>query len=143
MRQAGDQVLLGLEAGRRAGEKILAGGSALAVYLGDPALHLAGQLQAIRLIEQGRVQATARLFVMGQGAAVEDRIALAAGGDQPGLGQNLQVVADPRLANGENLRQFQHAEGVVAQRAQDIQAQRIAAGLAQGGEGVDGLEGQM
>ena len=142
LRQAGDQVLLGLEAGRRAGEKILAGGGALAMHLGNPPAHHGGQGQAVDFFEQGQVQAAAELFVMGQGAAVENRIAFAPGGHQAGLGQHLEVVADAGLADGKDLRQFQHAEGVVAQGAQHIQAQRITAGLAQGGEGIDGLEGR-
>jgi hypothetical protein len=44
------------------------------------------------------------------------------------------VVAHARLADVENLRQFQHAERIVGQRAQYVQAQRVATGLAQGGQ---------
>jgi hypothetical protein len=51
-------------------------------------------------------------------------------------------MTDAGLADGKDLRQFQHAEGVVAQGSQHIQAQRIATGLAQGSEGVDGFEGR-
>ncbi len=62
----------------------------------------------------------------------QERVALAARRHQPGLGQHLEVVAHARLADGEDLRQLQHAERIVGQRAQDIQPQRITAGLAQG-----------
>lgn len=53
------------------------------------------------------------------------------------------MVAHARLAGGEDLRQLQHAERVVGQRAQDIQAQRVAGGLAQGGQFVDGLTAEL
>ncbi|MCY1174326.1 hypothetical protein D9M73_145240 [compost metagenome] len=69
---------------------------------------------------------------MGQGATVENRIAFTAGGDQVSLGQHLEVMTHARLADAEDLRQFQYAERIVGQSAQDIQAQGIAAGLAQG-----------
>ena len=89
------------------------------------------------------MQAAAQLFALSQGAAIEDRIAFAACGHQPSLRQDFQVMADAGLTRGENLRQLQYTERVVGQGAQNIQAQRITAGLAQGGEGVDRLEGQM
>ena len=95
-------------------------------------LHVGRQGQVVHFFEQRRVQLAAQQFGVGQGAAVENRIAFAAGRHQVGLGQHLEVVAHARLADGEDLRQFQHAERIVGQRAQDIQAQRIAAGLAQG-----------
>ncbi|MNL80544.1 hypothetical protein D3C87_2074280 [compost metagenome] len=41
-------------------------------------------------------------------------------------------MAHAGLADAEDLRQFQYAERVVGQCAQNIQPQRIAAGLAQG-----------
>ncbi len=76
------------------------------------------------------MQLAAEQLGVGQGAAVKNRIAFAAGGHQVGLGQDLQVMAHARLADGEDLRQFQHAEGIVGQHPQDVQAQRIASGLA-------------
>ncbi|MNE78969.1 hypothetical protein D3C80_1754180 [compost metagenome] len=45
-------------------------------------------------------------------------------------------MAHARLTGAEDLRQFQHAERVVGQHAQYVQPQRIAAGLAQGGQFV-------
>ncbi|MNF83945.1 hypothetical protein D3C84_662840 [compost metagenome] len=78
------------------------------------------------------MQLTAEQFGVGQGAAIKDRVAFAARRHQISLGQYLEVVAHAGLANAENLRQFQNTERIVGQRAQYIQAQRIAAGLAQG-----------
>jgi hypothetical protein len=130
--QTGDQVLLGAKFFLHAREEILAGGGALALHQGHARLHWGWQQQRFHFIEQGHVQLTAELLAIGQGAAVEDRVAFAAGGDQAGLGQHFQVVAHARLADGENLRQFEHAEGIVGQGPQHIQPQRIAAGLAQG-----------
>jgi hypothetical protein len=101
-------------------------------------LHVIGQRQVVDIVQQGSVQAA-----IGQGTSVEDRVAFAARGDQAGLGQDLEVVAHARLADGEDLRQFQHAERIVAQCAQHVEAQRITAGLAQGGELVAGVELQL
>lgn len=140
LRQAGDQVLLGLETLGAASEKVAAGGGPLLVYLGDTLAHLGGQQQAVDFLQQRGMQSAAGTLGMGQGAAVEDRIAFAARCHQAGLGQYLEVMAHPRLADGEDLRQFQHAERVIAQGAQNVQAQAIARGLAQGGQQVGGLE---
>ena len=78
------------------------------------------------------MQLAAEQVGVGQGAAVKNCIAFAARGYQVGLGQHLQMVAHAGLADGEDLRQFQYAEGIVGQRTQDVQAQRVPSGLAQG-----------
>ncbi|CAM5532574.1 hypothetical protein SSTU70S_04029 [Stutzerimonas stutzeri] len=140
LRQAGEQVLAGLEAAGHAREEVLAGGAALRVDGGDASLYLGGQLQLIDFFEQRRVQFAAEAVALRQVAPVEDRVAFAAGGQQAGLGQHLQMVTHAGLADGEDLRQFQYAERVAGQRPQHVQAQRIAAGLAQGGERIAGVE---
>ncbi|MCY1181876.1 hypothetical protein D9M73_224080 [compost metagenome] len=71
---------------------------------------------------------------IGQGTAVEDGVAFAAGCHEVGLSQHLEMMAHARLADVEDLRQLQHAERVVGQGAQYVQAQRIATGFAQGGQ---------
>ncbi|MCY1352926.1 hypothetical protein D9M69_392510 [compost metagenome] len=134
LRQSCDQVLLGLEFFRRTGEEVAADRFTLGVHLGDAPGDLGRQFQFVHLGQQGRVQHAADPLVLRQGAAVEDRVAFAAGGHQVRLGQHLEVMTHARLAGGEDLRQFQHAERVVGQRAQHVEAQRIAAGLAQGGQ---------
>ena len=78
------------------------------------------------------MQLAAQQIGVGQGATVENRIAFTTGRHQIGLGQNLEVMTHAGLADAEDLRQFQYAERIVGQRAQYIQPQRIAAGLAQG-----------
>ncbi|MNN46793.1 hypothetical protein D3C81_1611890 [compost metagenome] len=80
------------------------------------------------------MQGAADPLVLRQGAAIEDRIAFAPRGHQSRLGQYLEVMAHAGLAGGEDLRQLQYAEGVVGQHPQHIQPQRVAAGLAQGGQ---------
>jgi len=50
------------------------------------------------------------------------------------------VVAHAGLTDGEDLRQLEHAERVTGQRPQYVQTQCIAAGLAQGGERITGVE---
>ncbi len=80
------------------------------------------------------MQPAAKVVALGQGAAIEDRIAFSARRQQASLGQYLEVMADAGLSGGKNLRQLEHAERVAGQRAQYVQPQRIAAGLAQGGE---------
>ncbi len=82
------------------------------------------------------MQLAAQLLGMRQGAAIEDRVALAASCHQTGLGQHLEVMAHARLADAEDLCQLQYAKRIVGERAQYIQTQRIAAGLAQGGQFV-------
>ena len=89
--------------------------------------------------QQRAVQGAAEQLAMWQGAAVEHRVAFAPGGQQAGLGEYLEMMAHPRLADGKDLRQLEHAEGVAGQHAQHVQAQRIATGLAQGGELVAGV----
>jgi len=90
------------------------------------------------------VQAAAQLFALSQGTAIENRIAFAAGGDQAGLGQDLEVVADAGLAGGENLRQFQYAERVVGQGAQDSSGASHHRWPCTGrSRAVDGLKGQI
>ena len=86
--------------------------------------------------QQRRVQRAAGAFGQGQRTSVEDRVAFAARRHQPGLGQHLEVVAHARLADGEDLRQLQHAERIVGQGAQHVQSQRVASRLAQRGERV-------
>ena len=81
-------------------------------------------------LEQRGVQLAAQQVGVGQGAAIENRVAFAAGGHQVGLGQHFQVVAHAGLADGENLRQLQYAERIVGQCAQYVQAQRVASSLA-------------
>ncbi|MNI45625.1 hypothetical protein D3C81_1315190 [compost metagenome] len=100
--------------------------------LGDPQLHIGRQGQVVHFFEQCRVQFAAQQIGVGQGATVENRVAFTAGCHQVGLGQYLEVMAHAGLADAEDLRQFQYAERVVGQCAQNIQPQRIAAGLAQG-----------
>ncbi|MDT4857304.1 hypothetical protein FQZ97_917240 [compost metagenome] len=134
LRQSCDQVLLCLEFFRRAGEEVAADRFALGVHLGYPRTDLGRQLEFVDLGQQRRVQGAADPLVLRQGAAIEDRIALTPGGHQARLGQYLEVMAHARLAGGEDLRQFQYAEGVVGQHPQHVQPQRIAAGLAQGGQ---------
>lgn len=82
------------------------------------------------------MQFAAQAQAIGQGAAVKDRIAFATGRDQACLGQDLEVMAHARLANGEDLRQFQYAERIAGQGAQYVKAQRIAAGFAQGSQRI-------
>ncbi len=137
--QAGDQVLAGLETVGHAREEILAGGAALGVYGGDAGVDLAWQFQPVRFLQQCRVQPAARAVELRQAASVEHRVAFAPGGQQAGLGEHLEMMAHPRLADGKDLRQLEHAEGVAGQHAQHVQAQRIATGLAQGGELVAGV----
>ncbi|MCY1436428.1 hypothetical protein D9M71_525540 [compost metagenome] len=132
LRQAGDQILLGAEFFLDPREKILAGSRTLLLDLGHAQLHIDGQLQAVDLFEQCRMQPAADVAGIGQGAAVEDRIAFTPCRHQVSLGQHLQVMAHAGLADGEDLRQFQHAERIVAEYAQHIQPQRVAAGFAQG-----------
>ncbi|MNE22279.1 hypothetical protein D3C80_1154810 [compost metagenome] len=124
--------MLGAEFLFHAQEEVLAGGCAALLHLGDACLHVRRQGQVVHFFEQRRVQPTAQAQAVGQGAAVEDGIALAAGRHQLGLGQYLQVVAHARLAHVEDLRQLQHAERVVGQGAQYVQAQLVATGFAQG-----------
>ncbi|CAM5350838.1 hypothetical protein SSTU70S_01438 [Stutzerimonas stutzeri] len=101
LRQAGEQVLAGLEAAGHAREEVLAGGAALRVDGGDASLYLGGQLQLIDFFEQRRVQFAAEAVALRQVAPVEDRVAFAAGGQQAGLGQHLQMVTHAGLADGE------------------------------------------
>ncbi|MCY1443895.1 hypothetical protein D9M71_603370 [compost metagenome] len=104
------------------------------LHLGDACLHVGRQGQVIHLFEQCRMQPATQAQAVGQGATVEDGVAFAAGRHQLGLGQYLQVVAHARLANVEDLRQFEHAERVVGQGAQHVQAQLVATGFAQGSQ---------
>ncbi|MNE27527.1 hypothetical protein D3C80_1209400 [compost metagenome] len=83
--------------------------------LTDARLHFIRQTQAIDLFEQRRMQLATQAQAIGQGATIEDRIAFAAGCHQSGLGQHLEVVAHARLADGEDLRQLQHAKRVAGQ----------------------------
>ncbi|MNM83426.1 hypothetical protein D3C81_954870 [compost metagenome] len=106
------------------------------LHLSDTGLDIIGQGQPVDLLKQCRMQLAAEAEAVGQGAAVEDRIAFAAGRHQSGLGQHLEVVAHARLADGEDLRQFQHAERIAGQCAQYVQAQRVAAGFAQGSQRI-------
>ena len=80
---------------------------------------------------------------MWQGAAVEHRVALAPGGHQAGLGQHLEVVAHARLADGEYLRQFQHAERVVGQRAVRFRRSGSPPALHRGSQFVGRLETEL
>ncbi|MNN11290.1 hypothetical protein D3C81_1242440 [compost metagenome] len=130
--QTGDQVLLGAEFFFHALEKVLAGGGATLLDLGDPGLDFRRQGQLVDFFEQCRVQAAAQAQAVGQGAAIEDGIAFAAGRHQLCLGQDLEVMAHAGLADIEDLRQFQHAKRVAGQGAQYVQAQRVATGFAQG-----------
>ncbi|MCY1427024.1 hypothetical protein D9M71_428540 [compost metagenome] len=134
--QSCDQVLLGAQFFRAASEIVAADCGALCMHGGDTCADCLGQLQSVHFFEQRAMQCAAQRIAVGQGAAVEDRVAFAASRYQSGLGQHLQVVAHARLADVEDLRQFQHAERIVGQRAQYVQPQRIAAGLAQGGQFV-------
>ena len=43
-------------------------------------------------------------------------------------------MADTRLAHAEDLGQLQYAEGIAAQRPQDIQPQLVTGSLAEGGQ---------
>src|SRR5690606_27917023 len=87
-----------------------------------------------------RMQRTAEAVVLRQRTAIENRIAFAPRRDKAGLGQHLEVMADAGLADGEDLRQFQYTERIAAEHPQHVQAQRIAAGLAQRGELVAVVE---
>ncbi len=140
LRQAGDKVLTGLKAVGHAREEILAGGAALGMHGGDTGLDLARQLQPIGFLEQRRVQLAAGAVDQREAAQVEHRVAFAAGCQQPSLGKYLEVVAHAGLTDGEDLRQLQYTERIAGQRPQYVQAQRIATGLAQGGERITGVE---
>jgi hypothetical protein len=139
LRQPRDQVLRGLELLRAAGEVVAAHRRALGMHRGDAGVHLGRQRQLVHFRQQRPVQLAAEAVGLGQGAAVEDRVAFAARRHQAGLGQHLQVVAHARLADGEDLRQLQHAERIVGQHPQHVQPQRVAAGLAQRGQLVAGI----
>jgi hypothetical protein len=85
------------------------------------------------------VHATSQCALIGQGAAVEDRIAFAPRGDQLRLGQHLEMVAHPRLTDRENLCQLQYPERIARERTQHIEAQWVIARLAQGSQFIEGL----
>ena len=102
------------------------------MHLTDPRLHIGRQGQVVHFFQQRGVQLATQQIGVGQGATVENRVAFTAGRHQVGLGQYLEVVTHARLADAEDLRQFQYAKRIVGQCAQYIQSQRIAAGLAQG-----------
>jgi len=78
------------------------------------------------------VQFAAQQVGVGQGTTVENRIAFTTSRDEFGLGQYLEVMTHAGLADAKDLCQLQYAKRIVGQRAQYIQPQRIAAGLAQG-----------
>ncbi|MNE77297.1 hypothetical protein D3C80_1736000 [compost metagenome] len=102
--------MLGAEFFFHALEEVLAGGRTALLHLGDTCLYRRWQGQVVDLLEQRRVQAPAKAQAVGQGAAVEDGVAFAAGCHQLGLGQYLEVMAHAGLADVEDLRQFQHAK---------------------------------
>ncbi|MNP48452.1 hypothetical protein D3C76_1425750 [compost metagenome] len=126
--------MLGAKLLFHAQEEVLACGRAALLHLGDPRLHGRRQGQVVDFFEQRRMQPTTQAQAVGQCAAIEDGVTFAAGCHQLGLGQHLQVVAHARLADVEDLRQLQHAERVVGQGAQYVQAQLVATGFAQGSQ---------
>ncbi|MNH32521.1 hypothetical protein D3C79_929730 [compost metagenome] len=113
------------------------------LHLSDARLYVQRQCQVVDLFEQRGVQAAAQAVAVGQGPAVENRIAFAARSHQLGLGQNLEVMAHARLPDVENLCQLQDAERVAGQGAQDIQAQFVATGFAQGCQCVASLRDRL
>ena len=64
-----------------------------------------------------------------------DPRALAEALDEPGLGHELEMPADARLALAEDLRQILDVELAAGQQRQDAQARRLA-GAAQSGQRV-------
>src|SRR5690606_28882776 len=81
-----------------------------------------------------------RVVRVEEGAPVEDLVALPARRHQSGGGKHLEVVAQRRLTYVEDTGHLQHAQRIGAQQTQDLQAQRIARGLAQERERVGVLE---
>ncbi|MCY1430693.1 hypothetical protein D9M71_466440 [compost metagenome] len=93
----------------------MAGSGPALLDLADTLLHFIRQAKAVDLFEQRCMQPAAQAQAIGEGATIENRIAFAPGCYQPGLGQHLEVVAHAGLADGEDLRQLQHAKRVAGQ----------------------------
>ena len=68
-----------------------------------------------RRLEYGR-HVIAQAHRVGRGASVEDAVPFASLGDQPGVQQQLQVVAERGLSHVEHPAQFEYPEGVLGQR---------------------------
>ena len=134
----GDQVLLCGRALGKTSEELARQLGTLVVHQGNRRLQSGFGWQGIQLVEQLCMQLMPAYFQCGQAAPIEDRVALAARNDQSGISHYFKVVAHARLAHGENLRQFQHAERVVAQHPQNIQPQAIAGRLAEGCQCIGG-----
>ena len=75
-------------------------------------------------------------------ATIVNAVAVATCCHQSGATQNFQMVAKSGLRNIENPRQFEHAERIPAECAQDIGAQRIRYGAGRVEERFIGCSGR-
>ncbi len=107
------------------------------MYLLQALFQQFGQGHGIQRIENLLLQGIQARLLAKLAAAIEDGVALAPGGDQTHASKHLEVVAQRRLTGCKQGAQLGHTKGVVAQHAQDLQAQRVCTGLAQVGQGFD------
>ena len=91
----------------------------------QPPLHSRSQGDGIHCSEDSLLQDLQLGPLSQSAAAIENRIAFTAGGNQAGVGQNLEMMAESGLANIKQAAEFRNPERVPFQHPQNLQSQGI------------------